>query len=115
MTVSSQTLWTYLPVILLVLVMLIGVPAAYRLWREAHQEDEEPASKDERLSQLERAYCAGQMNEEEFRRIRELLGSPKPATEPKRPRVAPEPSTPIRNEAPPPGDPAISPDSPRPS
>jgi hypothetical protein len=114
-TESSRTFWTYLPVILLVLVMLVGVPAAYRLWREAHHEDEEPATDDERLSQLERAYYAGQMNEDEFRRIRELLGRPRSAAVPTRPRRAPETTTPSRDDPPPPVDPAIPPDSPGPS
>jgi hypothetical protein len=87
--VPSPSLWTYLPIVLLAVAILIGVPVAYRLWREAHEEDEEPASDDERLAQLEKAFYLGQMSEEEFRRIRESLGRPKTATPPVRKTVGP--------------------------
>ncbi len=61
---------------ILVVVLLIGVPMAYRLWRKAHTE-EEPADSGEMLADFEQAFAAGKMSETEFRRIRELvLGIP---------------------------------------
>ena len=91
MRVPSPSLWTYLPVVLLTLATLIGVPVAYRLWREAHEEDEEPATDDERLAQLEKAFYLGQMSKEEFLRVRESLGLPKDATSPGRGPAPPGP------------------------
>jgi hypothetical protein len=96
--VPNPSLWTYLPIALLTLAILIGVPVAYRLWREAHEEDEEPASDAERLAQLEKAYYLGQMSKEEFLRVRESLARPKDAPPPGRgpvePDRGPEPSSP---------------------
>ncbi len=98
MRVPTPSLWMYLPIVLLILAILIGVPVAYRLWREAHEEDEEPASDADRLAQLERAFYLGQMDEEEFRRVRDSLARPKAATPPvrgtARPARDPEPSSP---------------------
>jgi hypothetical protein len=65
-------LWSYLPFLLLTVTIAIGVPVAYRLWRETHEEDALPRG-GELLSDFEQAYAAGQMDEAEFRRIRDLL------------------------------------------
>jgi hypothetical protein len=91
--VPSPSLWTYLPIVLLILAIMIGVPVAYRLWREAHEEDEEPASDAERLSQLEKAYYLGQMSAEEFHRVRESLAGPKTSPPPVRNPVGPDRGT----------------------
>lgn len=68
--------WSYLPFLLLTVALLIGVPMAYKVWRDLHA-DEEPALGSELFSDLERAYAEGKMTEAEFRRIREkLIGLP---------------------------------------
>ena len=64
--------WSYLPLLLLILGILVGVPVAYRLWRETHEEDE-PIRDADMLSDFEQAYVAGKMDEAEFRRIRDLV------------------------------------------
>ena len=61
-----------LGLILFAVALLIGVPLAYRLWRETHQE-EDPTRDSEMLSDFEQAYAEGKMDEAEFRRIRDLL------------------------------------------
>jgi hypothetical protein len=65
-------LWSYVPLILVTVTIAIGVPVAYRLWRETHEEEVLPRGGD-LLSDFERAYAAGQMDEAEFHRIRDLL------------------------------------------
>ncbi len=63
---------TYLPVILLTLAMLIGIPIAYRAWQEAHEEDD-PVTDDDVLAGIEEAYATGEIDEAEFRRARALI------------------------------------------
>jgi hypothetical protein len=59
-------------VILLALAMVIGIPIAYRSWREAHEEDD-PVTDDDVLAGIEEAYAAGELDEAEFRRARALI------------------------------------------
>ena len=54
------------------LVIAIGVPLAYRYWRDMH-EDDEPVRNADLLSDLERGGAANKMTEDEFHRVRELL------------------------------------------
>lgn len=80
------TLTAYVPLVLLIVGMAIGVPLAYRAWREAHEEGEIVTPADV-LSDLEEAYVDGEIDEVEFRRIRELVLGPKAAGDlPIRPR-----------------------------
>jgi len=67
----------YLPHILLLLALVVALTMAHRLWNEAH-EDIESASERERLSEFEKAAAAGELDEHELRRVRELLGQPVP-------------------------------------
>ncbi|WP_406694632.1 hypothetical protein V5E97_26580 [Singulisphaera sp. Ch08] len=100
----------YIPLALFLMAMLVGLLMAYRLWQEMH-EDDDPASDHERLSELEEAHFAGELDADELRRVRELLSrsnSPSPP-EPlrRRPPLQPEspPSTSTGgNDAPDPGD-----------
>jgi len=64
---------SYLPSILLLVALIVAGVVAYRLWSEM-TEDLEPASHSEVLEELEQAYAEGEMDEAEFRRIRQLLG-----------------------------------------
>jgi hypothetical protein len=103
--------WSYLPFILLTVALLIGVPLAFRVWRDLHADDE-PAPASELFSDLERAYAEGKMTEAEFRRIREkLIGLPakrveKISTVPHRteqvhtPETAVQPQVPDETEGP---------------
>jgi hypothetical protein len=73
--VIAGRLVSYLPTIFLVLsatAIVIGVPLAYRYWRELH-EDDEPIQKADLLADLERGGAASKMTEDEFHRVRELL------------------------------------------
>jgi len=92
---------------LFVLAMLVGIPLAYRLWRETHQDDER-ASESEMFSDFEQAYAAGQMDEAEFRRLRDLMigggrrnqggARPGPVAPAPSPRVVPESESPASVE-----------------
>jgi hypothetical protein len=67
---------TTVGLVILAVAALIGLPVAYRYWKDAHTEDESPQGAD-LLGDLERAYYAGMMDEAEFRRVRALLiGTP---------------------------------------
>jgi hypothetical protein len=66
---------SYLPTVFLVLsatAIVIGVPLAYRYWRDLH-EDDEPIRKSDLLADLERGGAASKMTDDEFHRVRELL------------------------------------------
>jgi len=64
-----------LPLILLVLAMLVGIPMAYRLWRETQEEedDEEPVTDEDLLLEFKQAYEDGEMDAAEYQRVRELI------------------------------------------
>ncbi len=68
----NTKLLPYLPLILLSLALGAGLIWARRVWDETH-EDDEPASEQERLIEFERAYAAGEIDEAELRRLRDLL------------------------------------------
>jgi hypothetical protein len=69
---SVRSFLSYLPVILLALAIVVGIPIAYRSWREAHEEDD-PVTDDDVLAGIEEAYAAGELDEAEFRRARALI------------------------------------------
>jgi uncharacterized membrane protein len=60
--------------ILLVLVALASVQA-YRMWEEIH-DVEEPDSPDDLLETFEEAHALGELDDEEFARVRRRLASP---------------------------------------
>lgn len=64
---------TLLPFVLFGVALAAGLVWAYRLWQETH-EDDEPVTAQDVLGDLEQAYYAGEIDEAEFRRVRELLG-----------------------------------------
>jgi hypothetical protein len=73
--IIAARLTSYLPTVLLVvsaIVIVIGVPLAYRYWRDLH-EDDEPIRKADLLADLERGGAASKMTEDELHRVRELL------------------------------------------
>lgn len=87
------TLPAYLPLILLSVALVVGLIMARRIWEETHEECE-PASEFELLSDLENAHAAGELNEAELLKVRELIRQPRlanaPANEQKPPRSSPE-------------------------
>jgi hypothetical protein len=101
-------LWSNLPLILLTVAIVIGVPVAYRLYRQTHEE-EEPTPVSDRLWDLEQAYAEGKMSKEEIHRIRELLegtgGKSTGTAHAKPPRDAPGLSSTTTLEQPPAGEP----------
>ncbi len=72
MAVFGAKLEWYLPVVLLTISLLIGVPVAYRTYR-ALREDDEPIRDADLLRELEKGDAASKMTEAEFRRVRDLL------------------------------------------
>jgi hypothetical protein len=112
MNVAAITpkLWSYLPLILLTVSILVGVPLAYRLWRETHEEDE-PTRGADMLSDFEQAYAAGKMDEAEFHRIRDLVigakGGSGGKTGKKPSRVEPVQSPPKIEDQPTPAQPDV--------
>lgn len=68
----------YLPVVVVVGTLLVAVIVIYRLRRDAN-EDLTPDSEKDLLTEFERAYAAGEMDEAEFRRVRDLLLAGKPS------------------------------------
>jgi hypothetical protein len=86
----------YIPLALFLVALLVGILKVRSLWEEIH-EDEDPASERERLSELEEAHAAGELDEEELRRVRDLLSRSESSH-------APEPlrrRTPIQPDPPP--------------
>jgi hypothetical protein len=70
--VIGAKLWSYLPFLLLTISLLVGVPIAYRHYREVREVDE-PIRDSDLLTDLEQGDAANLMTEAEFRRVRELL------------------------------------------
>jgi hypothetical protein len=89
--IIAARLASYLPTVLLVvstIAIAIGVPLAYRYWRDLH-EDDEPIRSEDLLADLERGGAASKMTDDEFHRVRELLlgaeGGRKATARPQRP------------------------------
>ena len=72
LVVIGAKLGSYLPLVLLTICLLIGVPAAYHYYRQM-REDDEPIRDADLLADLERGDAASKMTEAEFRRVRDLL------------------------------------------
>jgi uncharacterized membrane protein len=75
LTVSQR--YYYVGLALLVVLLVIAVVKAYRVWEEIH-DVEEPDSPAELLESFEEAHAAGELNDEEYERVRRLLASPAP-------------------------------------
>jgi hypothetical protein len=64
--------WYYLGLALLVIVMVAALIAAYRVWEEIH-DVEEPDSPADLLASFEQARAVGDLDEQEFDRVRRCL------------------------------------------
>ncbi len=54
------------------LALVVASLSAYRLWNETH-EDLEPATTDELLAPFDGAHAAGELDDEEYERLRQQL------------------------------------------
>jgi uncharacterized membrane protein len=79
----------YLGLAILMVLLLVALVKAYRTWEEIH-EDEEPDSSRDLLEKFVEAHAAGEMDDEEFERVRQRLGGPSTDTNPKPPAAARE-------------------------
>jgi hypothetical protein len=62
----------YLGLGILVVLMVVALVKAYRMWEELH-DVEEPDSPTELLESFEEAHAAGELDDEEFERVRRRL------------------------------------------
>jgi uncharacterized membrane protein len=62
----------YVGLAILVVLMFFALIQAYRMWEEIH-EVEEPDSSDDLLETFEEAHAAGELDDEEFERVRRRL------------------------------------------
>jgi hypothetical protein len=57
-------------------VALLAIPRLYQKWQEWQEDEEAPASEEDILADFEEAHAAGELNDEELRRLQTLLGRP---------------------------------------
>jgi len=63
-----------LPLLLLSVALVVGMVWSYRVWQETRGEDAEPdATPEDLLQQFREAHAAGELDDEEFQRVRTLL------------------------------------------
>jgi hypothetical protein len=65
---------TYFPLALLAVLLTVLLIKAVRLWQEIH-EVEEPVTSDDLLATFEQAHAEGELDDDEFAKVREQLGS----------------------------------------
>jgi len=71
---GPNTMW-YLALVMLTVGMAVGSVWMMRVWNDVKGETEETTNDpDDLLGPLAEAYAAGQMSEEEYRRIKQSLG-----------------------------------------
>jgi hypothetical protein len=80
---------TYLGIAVLAVLLALCLIKAYGLWQEMH-DVEEPASPGELLQSFERAYYAGEMDADEFERVRSRLTGLKAAAKLESRELSPE-------------------------
>jgi hypothetical protein len=65
----------YLGLGILLVLMVVALVKAYQMWEELH-DVEEPDSPIDLLESFEEAHAAGELDDEEFARVRQRLTSP---------------------------------------
>lgn len=68
----SPAVWYNLGLIVVIVGMLVMIVVAHRAWTEAH-EDVEPVSASELLASFEQAREDGELDDEEYQRVRDRL------------------------------------------
>lgn len=82
----------YLSLAALTIAFVLAILFAYRYYRLEQEEKEEvPESPEALLADFERAYYSGEMDEEEFRRIKDSLRKQSDPTATPGPKPAPRP------------------------
>jgi hypothetical protein len=77
----------------LVVLMLVAGIKAYRMWEELH-DVAEPDSPADLLETFEEAHAAGELDDQEFERVRQRLAGPAVGGSPAPPVIPPEDDTP---------------------
>jgi hypothetical protein len=93
---------TYFPLVVLAILLLVGIRVLARLMEEAEEEDDDPETPEDMLAEFEQAHAAGELNDEEYQRVRALLGQsrespasrPRPVPKPPLPEIILEPESP---------------------
>jgi uncharacterized membrane protein len=75
-TLSTEAWYNIGLAVVLVSLVIAGV-VAYRIWREVN-EDVEPATMEELLASFEQARYAGDLDDEEYARVRRQIEKPAP-------------------------------------
>jgi hypothetical protein len=89
---SDSIWWFYVPAIALGVAIVIGVPIAYKVWKEAKGEaDDETTKPDDLLGPLSAAYAKGQMSTEEYKRARDSILRSSGLLPPSSPPIAAKP------------------------
>ena len=65
----------YVGLAILLVLMVLALVQAYRMWEEIH-DVEEPDSPTDLLEAFEEAHAAGELDDEEFERVRRRLAGP---------------------------------------
>jgi predicted negative regulator of RcsB-dependent stress response len=82
--ISAQT-WYNIGLVVVLFVLAVACYWAYQVWQEVH-EDEAPASAEELLATFDSARDAGELDEEEYAKVRKRIeetGSAPPANSPR--------------------------------
>ena len=65
---------TYLPLVLLAVLLVVSLIKAVSLWKEINEVDE-PVTPGDLLAAFEQAHADGELNDDEFQRVRQQLAS----------------------------------------
>jgi hypothetical protein len=81
----SPAAWYNIGLVVVLIAVVVAAVLAYRVWSEVN-EDIAPASTDELLQSFEEARAAGELDDEEYARVRQRLEQgPPPAAGPEEP------------------------------
>lgn len=81
----SPAAWYYLGLLAMVLLLAIASYWAYKVWSDVHIA-EEPTTPDELMEAFEEARAAGELDDEEYARVRERIQGPGTGPPPTRKR-----------------------------
>ena len=78
----SPETWYNLGLAVVLIALVVAAILGYRVWQEAH-EDVEPATSEELLASFEEARARGELDQEEYARVRERIerSAPRPPAE----------------------------------